>query len=97
MNQPVIDPAVPGRTPETVGPTRDGGASDERRPPRGGLKLAALAAVCVAGCIAVPLAIGVASAIGGAAVGRPWMVAVAVALTAVAAILARRRGGRSVC
>lgn len=64
---------------------------------RRGLKAGLLAAACVLGCLAVPLAVGGAAAVSGALAGEWWLVAglvVAVGVLGLAASRRRHRGGK---
>ena len=58
-----------------------------------GAKAAVLAGLCVVGCLAVPLAVGGAAAVGGALAGEWWLVVAFLLSAAVAtAVMVRRRG-----
>lgn len=75
-------------TPAGSGPT----ATTSRK----GLKAGLLAAACVVGCLAVPLALGGVAALSGALAGEAWLlVGLAVAAVVVGgAVLRRRRTGK---
>lgn len=62
-----------------------------------GAKAAVLAVLCVAGCLAVPLAVGGAAALGGALAGEWWLAVAALVAAGAAAVAIARRRGRSGC
>ena len=64
---------------------------------RRGAKAALVAVLCVVGCLAFPLAVGGAAAVGGALAGEWWLAVAALVAGAVAAAVIWRRRGRSVC
>jgi nitrate/nitrite transporter NarK len=65
---------------------------------RKGLKAGLLAAACVVGCLAVPLALGGVAALSGALAGEAWLlVGLAVAAVVVCAGVARRRRTGKIC
>src|SRR5262245_20244160 len=73
-------------------------AESEERPRRRGVAGALFAVACAAACLAGPLAVGGLAAMSGALAGEWWIAVVAIAATAVVAIvLLRRRGSGSVC
>lgn len=65
--------------------------------PGRGAKAAALAVLCVVGCLAVPLAVGGATAVGGALAGEWWLAVVALVAAGAAGVVIARRRGRSSC
>jgi hypothetical protein len=72
------------------------GSGPDTATSRKGLKAGLLAAVCVIGCLAVPLALGGAAALSGALSGEAWLlIGLAVAAIVVGgAGLRRRRTGK---
>ena len=65
---------------------------------RKGLKAGLLAAACVIGCLAVPLALGGVAALSGALAGEAWLlVGLAVAAIVVGVAVVRRRGTGKIC
>lgn len=64
---------------------------------RQGLKAAVLAALCVLGCLAVPIAIGGFAALSGALTGEAWLIIAGITVAAVIAVVVKRRGSRSIC
>jgi hypothetical protein len=66
--------------------------------PRKSLKAGLLAAACVIGCLAVPLALGGVAAVSGALAGEAWLlVGLAVAAIVVGVAVARRRRTGKIC
>ena len=72
------------------------GAEQSATTSRKGLKAGLLAAACVIGCLAVPLALGGVAAVSGALAGEAWLlVGLAVAAIVVGvAVVRRRRTGK---
>jgi hypothetical protein len=65
---------------------------------RKGLKAGLLAAACVIGCLAGPLALGGVAAMSGAVAGEAWLlVGLAVAAVVVGAGVVRRRRTGKIC
>lgn len=65
---------------------------------RMGLKAGLLAAACVVGCLAVPLALGGVAALSGALAGEAWLlVGLAVAAIVVGVAVVRRRRTGKLC
>jgi nitrate/nitrite transporter NarK len=65
---------------------------------RKSLKAGLLAAACVIGCLAVPLALGGIAALSGALAGEAWLlVGLAVAAVVVGVAVARRRRTGKLC
>ena len=65
---------------------------------RKGLKAGLLAAACVIGCLAVPLALGGVAALSGALAGEAWLlVGLAVAAVVVGVAVVRRRRTGKIC
>ena len=74
------------------------GSDSEATTSRKGLKAGLLAAACVIGCLAVPVAIGGVVAVSGALAGEAWLlVGVAVAAIVVGVAVVRRRSTGKVC
>ena len=65
---------------------------------RRGLKAGLLAAACVIGCLAVPLALGGVAALSGALAGEAWLlVGLAVAAIVVGVAVVRRQRTGKIC
>lgn len=65
---------------------------------RKGLKAGLLAAACVIGCLAFPLALGGVAALSGALAGEAWLlVGLAVAAIVVGVAVVRRRRTGKIC
>lgn len=64
---------------------------------RQGSRAALVAVLCVAACVAAPLAVGGIALVSGALVGRWLAVAGALLATAIVGVFMLRGGGRSTC
>lgn len=89
-----IDRSCPPESGCCGGPTP---SEDREVRSRRGARAAVLAVLCVAGCLAVPLAVGGAAALGGALAGEWWMAVAALVAAGAAAVVIARRRGRSGC
>lgn len=75
-----------------------GGSLSAKTTSRKGLKAGLLAAACVIGCLAVPLALGGVVALSGALAGEGWLlVGLAVAAIVVAVAMVRRQRTGRIC
>lgn len=74
------------------------GSAPDATTSRKGLKAGLLAAACVIGCLAVPLALGGIAALSGALAGEAWLlVGLAVASIVVGVAVVRRRRTGKIC
>lgn len=91
----VVDRSCPpesGCCGDGTSPAADPGARSRR-----GVKAAVLGVLCVAGCLAAPLAVGGVAAAGGALAGEWWLVVATLLAGAVGVAVMVRRRGRSIC
>ena len=99
QTQPTDDTASACATDKSCGPDNGCGCGPTPSTPgrRKGVKAAVLGVLCVLGCLAMPIAIGVFAAIGGTLADEVWLIVAGLAIAAVVAIVLKRRGSGSIC